>query len=136
MKLCLIGSSRFMNEYREANKALTLAGHIVYTVAAISTSISGGEYGITKDQKEILDLVHLRKILESDAVVLITDKTGYYGESTRREIRWASLINKDLYFPEDVREAYLSINDKWIKAKAKGTKEAMDEYYDYYQESE
>jgi hypothetical protein len=106
MKLCLIGSTRFMEEYRKTNKELTLAGHVVYTVATISTSAPGehvkAEEQITEEEKIILDLVHLRKIQESDAVVLVTDSTGYYGFSTRREIAWARLLGKGLYAPANV----------------------------------
>jgi hypothetical protein len=106
MKLCLIGSTRFMEEYRRMNKELTLAGHVVYTVATISTSAAGehvkAEEQITEERKIILDLVHLRKIQESDAVVLVTDSTGYYGFSTRREIAWARLLGKGLYAPANV----------------------------------
>lgn len=102
MKICLIGSTRFMEQYVEANRRLTLEGHVVYTVAAISTA-SGGE--LPEDQKMVLDLVHLRKIQESDCVALISDETGYYGFSTKREMIWAGMIGKDLaiYVPGDPR---------------------------------
>jgi len=91
MKICLIGSSRFKDLYAETNKRLTLDGHIVYTIATVS-SAAGGE--LPEDQKMVLDLVHLRKIEESDACVLITDETGYFGFSTKREIIWAQMIGK------------------------------------------
>lgn len=99
MKMCLIGSTRFMESYVEANRELTLRGHIVYTVATISTASALKDTAhspITEKEKEILDLVHLRKISESDSVVLITDETGYYGPSTRREMLWASILEKPL----------------------------------------
>lgn len=99
MKFCLIGSTRFMGNYVEANRELTLMGHIVYTVATISTASamkSTDESPITEEQKEVLDLVHLKKILESEAVCLITDETGYYGPSTRREMMWATMNNKPI----------------------------------------
>ena len=89
MKICLIGSTRFAKLYREANLALTLSGHCVYTCA----SFKDDGHANTDDEKEILDLVHLRKILESEIVVLITDETGYFGTSTRREIRWISVLS-------------------------------------------
>jgi hypothetical protein len=106
MKLCLIGSSRFMDLYRETNRKLTLAGHVVYTIATISSSavdeqIKAEAQGITEDEKETLDLVHLRKIQESDGVVLITDKTLYVGFSTRREIKWSRMNRKSLYNIQD-----------------------------------
>src|SRR5690606_25227163 len=59
---------------------------------------------VDEHTKEVLDLVHLRKITESDVVVLITDKEGYIGDSTRRELIWACLEKKEIvpvrYGPE------------------------------------
>lgn len=100
MKLCLIGSSRFAAMYAEANKELTLKGHIVYTIATIS-SAGAPEGELPEEQKMVLDLVHLRKIEESDAVVLITDETGYYGFSTKREMIWTGMLDKQIliYIP-------------------------------------
>jgi hypothetical protein len=89
MKICLIGSSRFRDKYDEMNKRLSLGGHVVYSIAMVSTGNT-----LEPDQKETLDLVHLRKIQESEAVVLITDEDGYIGESTRREIKWATMLSK------------------------------------------
>jgi hypothetical protein len=100
MKLCLIGSTRFMELYVATNRALTLRGHVVYTVATISTASAmkpTEESPITPEEKEILDLVHLKKIQESEAVVLITDETNYFGDSTRREMLWAQMNAKPIY---------------------------------------
>lgn len=91
MKLCLIGSSRFKEIYDRANRELTLMGHVVYSIATVST----GDQLPEKD-KTILDLVHLRKIQESETSVLVTDDTGYYGFSTRREMMWGVMIGKPL----------------------------------------
>lgn len=102
MKLCLIGSTRFMERYMELNRALTLAGHVVYSVATASTEARGnGENPLSEDEKETLDLVHLRKIQESDAVLLVTDETGYVGFSTKRELKWASMNDKAVFLTED-----------------------------------
>lgn len=107
MKLCLIGSTRFMDEYRKVNKELTLMGHIVYTVATISSSLAGETVkaeaqGVTDDEKITLDLVHLLKIMHSDACVLITDAAGYVGFSTKREIQWAMMIGKQVLLPNNI----------------------------------
>lgn len=93
MKLCLIGSSRFKDLYDKVNRELTLLGHVCYSIAMIST----GE-AVTEEEKIVLDLVHLRKIQESDGVILITDETNYIGFSTRREMIWAQMIDKPVYF--------------------------------------
>lgn len=94
MKICLIGSTKFKDQFIEANEQLTAAGHVVYSVAFHSHA-EGRTLG--ERQKETLDLVHLQKILNSDAVMLITDHTTYIGDSTRRELKWATMNNKKIY---------------------------------------
>lgn len=94
MKICLIGSSRFMDKYLEVNRKLSLAGHTVYSIATRSTSAEytpGSADALTPQEKETLDLVHLLKIQGSDECFVITDETGYVGESTKREIKWAGM---------------------------------------------
>ena len=80
----------------------------------------------------MLDLVHLRKIQESDAVVLVTDETGYYGDSTKRELIWAEMLNKSICFPEDFeRQKKDFSNDfrEFVKARMSKEPSAMDRYY-------
>lgn len=96
-KVCLCGSTRFMDQFNAANVALSLAGHIVYSVAT-STK---GDFQPTEDQKLALDMVHLQKIDESDAVLVVglqEDGSTYIGESTRREIMYALTKGKDVLF--------------------------------------
>lgn len=104
MKICLCGSTRFMDQYQAANRALTLAGHVVYTVAAVST---GNHSELTHDQKIALDAVHLAKIEESDAIMVVgrqEDGSIYIGDSTRREIMFAELRDKKVFFYEPDQE--------------------------------
>jgi len=111
MKLCLIGSSRFKDQYDELNRRLTLAGHVVYSIAQVSTS-AGTE--LDPDDKMVLDLVHLRKIQESEGVVLVTDESRYIGFSTRREMIWARMLSKPIYGPvAEVEENYGDIGIPW-----------------------
>lgn len=101
MKITLCGSTRFKDEYRNANAHLTLAGHIVYSVAIWSHSDLREP---TPNQKEHLDLIHLIKIMESDAIVVVgrdTEGKPYIGESTKREIQWAKLLGKTIYYGSD-----------------------------------
>lgn len=109
MKICLIGSSRFLDRYQEVNRKLSLAGHVVYSIAAITSAAQVGskEDPITPDEKETLDLVHLLKIQESEALYLITDETGYIGESTRREIKWAQMLGIKVYLTNHALEEHL-----------------------------
>lgn len=102
MKLTLCGSTRFRDDYEAANRALTLRGHVVYTVAHYGHH----EGQLAPDVKETLDLVHLRKIVESDAVMLVgkdPDGAPYVGESTAREVKWAKLLDRGVFFwPDDL----------------------------------
>ncbi len=110
MKITLCGSTRFMDQYHAWNRWLALQGHVVYSVA---TSVKG-DFSPTDDQKETLDLVHLAKILNSDAILVINclrmpgqykynvDQVkwdllteAYIGESTKREVKWAKMNHKE-----------------------------------------
>jgi hypothetical protein len=86
-----------MDQFHAANVALSLAGHVVYSVAT-STK---GDFQPTEDQKIALDAVHLSKIEASDAVMIVgiqEDGSVYIGDSTRREMMYARLRDKPIYF--------------------------------------
>lgn len=66
-------------------------------------SVEGTKNWYTDDEKETLDLAHLSKIEESDAI-LVLNKDNYIGESTKREVKWAKMRNKLVFWlevPED-----------------------------------
>lgn len=99
MRVTLCGSTRFKKEYQEANTELSKRGHIVYTIAWAKEDESASTPGEQMDPitKENLDLVHLAKILNSDAILVVgqtEDGSPYIGSSTRREILWAHMHNK------------------------------------------
>ena len=94
MKITLCGSTKFKNTFEEWNKKLTLAGHIVYTVSCFGHA---DKIEYTEEQKNKLDLVHFIKILNSDAIFVL-DVDDYIGFSTKREIVWAELNNKLVYY--------------------------------------
>ena len=95
MKITLCGSTKFMEEFNKANLYLTLSGHIVYSVA---TTVHG-ELEVTDEEKDLLDLVHFSKILNSDIIVVL-NVDGYIGYSTNREIMWARMQDKPIYYLE------------------------------------
>ena len=84
-KVCLIGSTKFKEEYQRVNMELSKKGYIIYSVSGFGHS--GDTF--TDDEKDTLDLVHLAKILASDEIIICTDESMYYGRSTKREIKWA-----------------------------------------------
>ena len=87
--VCLCGSTRFRDEFSEANRRETMAGRIVVAPGVFAHS---GD-PLTADQKERLDKLHFRKIDMADRV-LVVNPGGYIGESTRREIAYAETLGK------------------------------------------
>lgn len=99
MKITLCGSTKFMEAFTDWNIILTKAGFLVYSVC---TSLkNNGEQNLNDGDtiKRRLDLVHLGKILESDAIVVL-NKDKYIGDSTKREIEWATMNDKPVYWLE------------------------------------
>lgn len=103
MKVCLCGSAKFELFFHEWDEKLTLAGHVVYSLAVYPSSKDGNKDWYSEAQKQTLDLVHLAKIEESDVVVVInpileSKPEGYIGFSTAREIEWAKIRGKQVYY--------------------------------------
>ena len=91
----LCGSTRFSEAFREANLAETLAGKIVLTIGCDFKSDDA--LGLTDDDKQRLDILHLRKIDLADEM-LVLNVNGYIGESTNNEILYAIKQKKKIRF--------------------------------------
>jgi hypothetical protein len=91
MKITLCGSTRFQDAFRDWDVILTKAGHVVYTLCR------SGAVSISAEDKRRYDLIHLKKITESDAI-LVLNVDGYYGDSVTREIEWARMHDKAVYW--------------------------------------
>ena len=91
--VCLCGSTRFYDEFQRANYDLTMAGQIVLSVGfyphAKAEHGHGEGVGHDSSEKVALDELHKRKIDLADEVLVVSDQTGYFGESTRGEIEYA-----------------------------------------------
>ncbi len=96
MILTLCGSAKFEPYWHEANKQLGLAGHICFGLMTYP-SIEGDKTWYTPEQKWTLDLAHFAKIEESDGVVML-NIDAYLGESSSRELEWARMRNKLIYW--------------------------------------
>ena len=100
--VCLCGSTRFYKTFQRANFDETMKGNIVLSVGFYphsSSQMHGQEIGISPEQKEALDFLHLRKIDMSDEV-LILNVDGYIGESTAKELAYAKRTGKRIRFLE------------------------------------
>ena len=95
----LCGSTRFKEQFMEAQKRLTLDGCIVISVGLFGHS--GDDEVWKPGTKEMLDDMHLRKIELADEIFVINVR-GYVGESTRREIAYATRTGKKVVYLEPV----------------------------------
>lgn len=99
----LCGSTRFKNEFYEAQKRLTLEGNIVISVDLFGHAGNQEVWdGMDEDTlskwfcvktKEMIDDMHKRKIDMADSSYVI-NVGGYIGESTRSEINYAEKTGK------------------------------------------
>jgi hypothetical protein len=99
----LCGSTRFYDQFQEANYSLTMAGSIVLSVGFYphAKAEHGHGEGVGHDsvEKDALDELHLRKIDLADSVFVV-NVGGYIGESTRREIEYAEKIGRAIVYLE------------------------------------
>lgn len=86
--ITLCGSSKFKEEFIEANEKLSLAGAAVFSLGLFGHVDKKYESVITPEVKSRLDIVHRKKIYLSDAIFVI-NKDDYIGYSTNREIDYA-----------------------------------------------
>jgi len=100
--ITLCGSTRFYEQFQEANFRETMNGNIVLSVGFFphsSKKAHGEEVGITVEDKIKLDELHKRKIDISDEIFVI-NVGGYIGESTRSEIEYAHKIGVPVNYLE------------------------------------
>lgn len=95
----LCGSTRFKEQFLEAQKRLTLAGNIVISVGLFGHS--GDDEVWTEGTKEMLDDMHKRKIDMADEIYVINVGGSYIGSSTRSEIEYARRRGKVIKYLEE-----------------------------------
>ena len=103
--ITLCGSTRFKDEFMEAQKRLTLEGNIVISVGLFGHSGDSEVWenmdeGTLTKTKEMLDDMHKRKIDMADEIFVI-NVGGYIGESTRSEIEYALQTGKGVRYLEE-----------------------------------
>ena len=102
----LCGSTRFKEQFMEAQKRLTLEGNIVISVGLFGHAgdqevWDGMDEGTLSKTKEMLDDMHKRKIDMADEIYVI-NVGGYIGDSTRSEIQYAEEHGKTVRYYQDV----------------------------------
>lgn len=93
--ITLCGSTRFKDQFIEAQKNLTLQGNIVITVGLFGHS--GDSEALNEETKAMLDDIHKRKIDMSDEIFVI-NVGGYIGSSTKSEIEYAIAHGKEVRY--------------------------------------
>lgn len=92
----LCGSTKFMEEFTEVNRLLTLEGVIVISVGLFGHReglVIEDDNGDPTQVKVMLDELHKRKIDLADAIFVV-NPGGYIGSSTRGEIDYAIATGK------------------------------------------
>ena len=102
--ITLCGSTRFKDEFMEAQKRLTLEGNIVISVglfghAGDAEVWENMDEGALTKTKEMLDDMHKRKIDMADEIYVI-NVGGYIGSSTKSEIEYAKAAGKEILYLE------------------------------------
>lgn len=106
--ITLCGSTRFKDEFMEAQKRLTLEGNIVISVGLFGHSGDNEVWenmdeGTLTRTKQMLDDMHKRKIDMADEIYVI-NVGGYIGSSTKSEIEYARATGKKVHYLEETEE--------------------------------
>ena len=104
----LCGSTRFKEQFMDAQKRLTLACYIVISVGLFGHAgdqevWDGMDEGTLSKTKEMLDDMHKRKIDMADEIYVI-NVGGYIGDSTRSEIQYAEEHGKPVRYYQNIRK--------------------------------
>ena len=97
----LCGSTRFKEQFMDAQKRLTLAGYIVISVGLFGHAgdqevWDGMDEGTLSKTKEMLDDM-------ADEIYVI-NVGGYIGDSTRSEIQYAEEHGKPVRYYQNIRK--------------------------------
>ena len=112
--VCLCGSTRFGEQFAEANLRETLAGNIVLTIGCSMRSDAELFKGMDSLQLQMvkadLDELHKRKIDMADEV-LILNVDGYVGDSTFSELIYAARQGKIIRWLEPENAVFFGQSD-------------------------
>lgn len=98
--ITLCGSTKFKKQFREMEATLTLQGNIVLSLGFFEQSEG---IKITEEQEKLFEKIHFHKIDMSDEIFVI-DFNGYIGNSTRKEIEYASSKGKVIRYYSGIKQ--------------------------------
>lgn len=96
----LCGSTKFKKDFELVRQAMTLEGAVILAPELYK---HWDNIELTEEEIDRINLVHYQKIEMAD-IVFIINKGGYIGEQTRKEIEWATELNKKIVYLEDKGE--------------------------------
>lgn len=102
--VCLCGSTKFKDTYRNENRRLSMAGKVVLSVGLFGHS---EDIELGEGEKVMLDRIHKRKIDMADRIHVI-NVDGYIGESTKSEIKYAKMTNTEVTWYEEPGETEIA----------------------------
>ncbi len=117
--VCLCGSTRFGDAFKQVNLDETLAGRIVLSIGCnmrdddLFVHLSEDERAVIKGK---LDELHKRKIDLADEI-LVLNVGGYVGQSTRSEIIYAFEHGKTVRWLEPIGATVSNSADDWIQSR-------------------
>jgi hypothetical protein len=94
----LCGSTKFFTECMEINRRLTFDGWIVLMCGSWGHSYHKDLEGNSGINYENVKTLHYKKMLMSQAIVVVSDKTGYIGNSTKAEIEFCKKKNIPIFY--------------------------------------
>ena len=95
--ITLCGSSRFKEDFLKQQEKLTLMGNIVLG-PGIFPSADNKKLNISEEI--LLDDIQKQKIYMADEILII-NKNGYIGESTKNQIKYATICHKTINYLEE-----------------------------------
>jgi len=95
--ITLCGSTRFFFEAMEANRRLTFQNWIVLMCGSWGHSYHKYAENKSTDYTQVKRL-HFHKIAMSNAIVVVYDKSQYIGQSTEKEVHFATHIGIPVFF--------------------------------------
>ena len=99
--ITICGSTKFFFEAMECHKLLTFQNWAVFQCGSWGHSFD--KYSIPADRDySTVKKLHFQKIILSQAIVVVTDPTGYVGSSTRAEIAFTKGLEKPVFYFDGV----------------------------------
>ena len=93
----LLGSTKFFFECMEISRQLTFKKWIVLSCGSWGHSYHKYQMNPNTDYSGVKTL-HYYKILDSNAVVVVSDSSKYIGNSTKAEIEFSKYINLPVFY--------------------------------------